>query len=216
MHRRFTLASLSIVAAAAAAISFAPAAGAESFLGLSAGRSQWPSGACAVGGRSCDRGDTAWALKGGVGLVPLLSLEARYFDLGRARSEGPAGTVTFGDGSSSTVGMPTTLKAAGVGVGASIAVPIAPFLALTGLAGVSRVRAKIDDAAVTVTTSGGTATSYTVGGSWTTSQPYYGLGLRFTFAPNLDASLEAQRYRASFGGGKTDIDVLAAGLTYRF
>ena len=161
------------VAAVLAAAPFAPAASADSFVGFTAGRSQWPGDAC-FAGQSCGRSGTAWAAKAGVGVAPLVAVETRYFDLGRSRS------------------------AYGAGVGASVAVPIAPFFAITGLAGASRVRTD-------------------AGGSRTSSQPYYGLGVRFTFAPNLDASLEAQRYRAEFAsGGKADIDLFGAGLTVRF
>ena len=199
----------------AAAASLASAAHADSFVGFNAGRSQWANGAC-FGGGSCDRGDTAWAFKAGVGLVPLVSVEARYFDLGRARSQSAAATVTFPDGTTQTVSGTPTFKAYGAGVGASVAVPVAPFFAVTGLAGVSRVRAELSGTTTTASSGGTTIMSVGVGGSRTTSQPYYGIGVRFTFAPNLDASLEAQRYRAEFVTGKTDVDVLAAGLAFRF
>ena len=202
-------------AAIVAACLLAPMAHAESFIGASVGRSQWPAAAC-YGGGSCDRGDSAWAFKAGVGLVPLVSVEARYFDLGRARTNSQGATVVFGDGTTATLTSAPTFKAYGAGVGASVAVPIAPFFAVTGLAGVSRVRAEVSGTTATAARGGNTVQSYGVSGSRTTSQPYYGIGVRFTFAPNLDASVEAQRYRAEFLSTKTDIDVLAAGLTFRF
>src|SRR4051794_7400900 len=100
--------------------------------------------------------DSAWALRAGY-LLPIVGAEVRYFDLGR--------DVT------------------GAGAGAVVAFPVLPFLALTGAAGVSRVRA-----------------------TETATEPYYGVGLRFNFAPGLDASVEAQRYRADLGHS-ANIDV---------
>jgi hypothetical protein len=151
------------------AVAAAPlGAHADSFIGASAGSAHWP-----------HDNDSAWAIHAGTSVLPFVSVEARFVDLGKAGG----------------------VEAQAAGAGARVALPIAPLFALTGLAGVSRVRA---DAGADI-------------GSRTTTQPYYGLGLRFTFAPGLDASLDAQRYKAELnGGGKADIDFFGIGLAYRF
>ena len=140
---------------------------ADSFFGASVGSTSWPHDT-----------DSGWAIRAGTSVVPFVSVETRFVDLGSTRG----------------------VDAKAAGAGAIVALPVAPLFALTGLAGVARVRASESDI-----------------GSRTTTQPYYGLGLRFTFAPGFDASLDAQRYKAELAsGGKADIDFFGVGLALRF
>jgi len=200
------------VLAVALAAALAPfGARAASFIGANLGQSSYSGGPVCFGSGPCDKTDSAWSVRAGYAL-PFVSVEARYFDLGRARGE----QHFSADGAS--ISIPSQFKASGLGAGAQAAVPIMPFLAVTALAGVSRVRARIEVSDVAVSGLGGTASAQLLGfsGTRTTTQPYYGLGLRFTFAPGFDASLDAQRYRADVGGGKADIDFYGVGLTYRY
>ena len=199
----------------AAALVAAFGAHAESFVGANLGSANYPSDVCSRSG-SCDKNDSAWSVRAGYAL-PFVSIEARYFNLGHARAQQDGGTVSIGTGAPTAVSIPYEFKASGLGAGVQAAVPIAPFFAVTGLAGIARVRG--EQARQSVTVNGADVSVVDVGfsRSTTTTQPYYGIGLRFTFAPGLDASLDAQRYRVDFGGaGKPDVDFYGVGLTYRY
>ena len=192
------------------------AAAAESFVGASLGQGNYSSDLC-FGAGSCDKSGSAWSVRAGYAL-PVVSVEARYFDLGRARSTRTFSYGTVG-GSPVAVDVPTENRVSGLGAGVQAALPVLPFFALTALAGISRVRTELKVADATLPVSGaegGSVTQVGFGGTRTSTQPYYGVGLRFTFAPGFDASLDAQRYRADFGGGKADVDFYGVGLTYRY
>lgn len=199
--------------AAALLAALAPIASrAESFVGANLGQASYGSEAC-FGPGSCDKTGSAWSVRAGYAL-PFVSVEARYFDLGRARAEQHFDLVSGGTTTPLTIG--GEVKASGLGAGVQAAVPVLPFFAVTALAGASRVRARMSISGATLSTGGTTVTQPGFTGTRTSTQPYYGLGLRFTFAPGFDASLDAQRYRADLGGGKADIDFYGVGLTYRY
>src|SRR3954469_21389479 len=156
----------------------------EGVVGLAAGEGQWPSDACSG---SCDRRDTVWSARAGWMFSPYIGLEARYVDLGRARS-----SQTFTD-----VTINSSIAARGAGVGALLALPIAHGLRLTAAGGVTRMKTSFDrpDADVASNPGEGILTVAGFHSDVTRTRPYYGVGVDYDVAPNVSAGVEAARYR---------------------
>lgn len=188
--------AIACLAVAAAALSLD--ARCEGSVGVGAGASQWPSFCPTTFG--CDRHDTAWSARAGWMFSPYIGIEARYIDLGRARTGSKPGAVRLGS--------------KGAGLGLALAWPFADRLSLTGVAGVARMKSNLDAPAVT-TADGGVIVLEGFHASATKTEPYYGLGLEYALTRDFSAGIEASRYRVGFEGSD-DVDAVMASITYRF
>ena len=190
----------------------AQAARADGFVGASIGRTSWSDLQCA-GTPSCDRDTTGGTVRGGYQFMPYFGVEARYFDLGEALATSvkaidvvPRTAVFTGR---------SAFSAKGLGLDAVFKWPVTDRVSVSGMVGIARTEARF-------TTDFASSVDSTVGVVGVTSverrnKPYYGLGVSFAIAPQLDVSLEAERYRIAFPlEATTSIDLLGVGMTYRF
>jgi len=206
-HRQQAMKKLAVAILSLAAVT-AFNAHAEAFLGVAGGASQWPSATC-PGAGSCDRRDGVWSVRAGYMFLPYVGIEARYVDLGKAKSS-VTSTTSEGDFSADT-----TFKATGAGVGVVFAAPLMENFALTGVVGAARMKTSLDTPDVSFPAAEGTVTQIGFHADQTKTNPYYGVGVDYRFAPNLSVGVEATRYRVTLGGSD-DVDAFTASLTYHF
>ena len=201
------------VSAVAAAMAFSAGALAQGYVGGSVGQSDFK--VDCDPGFSCDTKDTGYKLFGGYGFTPYLAVEGAYVDLGKA-SESGSGTflVDTGKGVVPVTGTGTaSLKASGFGLWG---VGIAPFgnASVFAKLGVASIKAKGE---ICVTLTAPAVGSGCDSDSKTTTDIAWGVGAGYSFTPNLGARIEWERFRAKIpDGDKFDIDLLSAGIVYRF
>ena len=152
---------------------------------------------------SIDKHDTAYSLDLGYQLNPYFALEGRYVDFGK-----------FGFNSAVSAPAPDAIdgrfKAHGFGVNAVGIVPLPEGFAVFGKAGVFRSKAELDANASATPVSGGTHSR--TGGD-------FGVGASYDITRNFVAKVEWNRYlKVGDSGttGRADIDLVTAGITYRF
>lgn len=175
------------------------------YLGIGGGQSSTSIDMTGISGSS-DETDTAWKVFGGYQFNQYIGAEVGYVDLGSASFNGtlsqpippfPAGTATNGSFDSTA----WFLTAVG-------SLPFGQNFAAIGKLGVSY---SDTDANVTV---GGV--SGTVSGR--TTQPTYGLGLRWDITNMFAARAEWDRFRVGGGdiGDKSDIDMFSINAIVKF
>lgn len=149
-----------------------------------------------------DERDTGYRIFAGYQLNPFFALEGGYFDLGRFDFKAttlPAGTL---DGRIEIEGFNLDL----VGT-----MPLTERFSILGRIGAQRAEAK-DRFRGT-----GSVNIFNPNPEATDTNLKAGLGLQYSISPSLDVRLEAERYRINDAvGNRGDIDMLSAGLVYRF
>jgi OOP family OmpA-OmpF porin len=145
-------------------------------------------------GVSCDDKDTSWKVLGGYQINRNLALELGYADFGKIKASGPAGKVSAKSNAWDLVGL---------GI-----VPLGNRFSLYAKAGFYRgeVKAKADTALLTGTFKD------------KNTDVTFGAGLKYDITPQVGVRAEWQRY-SDVGGddtGTDDIDVISAGLLFRF
>ena len=189
------------------------AAHAEGFVAASVGRTDSRDLECG-NAFQCERKDTGGTVRGGYQYTPWFGVEGRYFDLGKARTAGIAGTVTFPEPGGEVTGH-ADYSAKGLGIDVVLSWPVTDRISISGTVGVARTEAKSSFTYDSPPGSGLVVIGLDVTHRGT--NPYYGLGISFGLTPQLALSLEAERYRIDFGGSSTaSIDMLGGGLIYRF
>ena len=190
-----------------AALSFAfaaPLAFAEPFAAASGGGTEWKSD-CG-GNVSCDTHGTMATFRLGYQLTPYVGVEARYANLGKLSADFPSGVFIVGDTTTQVFG---SRELRGRAEGIDVIVTSPPWAGFTfgAIGGVAhttgRARTSIPGFGSDEVSASGT-------------KGYYGIRASYAVWSNIDASLEADRYRVAFPGGTGDVDTLAVGLTYRF
>jgi OOP family OmpA-OmpF porin len=151
---------------------------------------------------SCDKTDKAWKIFGGYQMNRNIAIEAGYTDLGETKASGVQGGVAVNGNVSAKV-----WELAGVGM-----MPLGRDLSLYAKLGVYHASTDSQASAAVpgFSTSGSqsdTNTDFTVG-----------FGVQVSILRNLAARAEWQKYNDVGGNntGKTDVDVLSAGILYRF
>jgi OmpA-OmpF porin, OOP family len=207
---------LGFVVALAAPASRAQEAGI--YLGGSLGQAKYQGGECpSFGARAqCDSSDKSWRLFGGYQFNRHFSAELGYADLGQISAQNVFRFFSITQSSSSNVDTETVawdLSIVGI-------LPIAEHLSLIGRAGLYRADIKTRDTRTTnliLSLCCSTGTAVTESRS-RESGVMFGLGAQYDFMRRLGLRAEWQRY-GKIGTGETgerDIDVLSAGLVYRF
>ena len=195
---------LLIASAVLAAFAFSTGALAQGYVGASIGQSDF--------GIDCS-GLTSWATKdrgyklfGGYMFTPYLGAEAGYIDFGKA-----TGTLTEVDPKLGTVTASASLKASGFaawGVG-SIGIGDGALFAKMGIASIKN---KLD-----VVGTAGFGGVVTGSDSTTVTDFAYGVGAAYHFTKNLGVRIEWERFRGKIPDDeKFDLDLLSAGVVYRF
>lgn len=144
------------------------------------------------GAATCDDSGTGFKLYGGWAFTPNIAGEIVYLNFGKARVADP--------------GLSLDLKAHGIGGGVAFHVPFGQSWNFTARAGVASIRAK-GDAALN-------GASGSVSDS--TTKVYGGLGLGYSFAPNLSLNGEYDFSEAEIEGEKADVSMLTIGLRLKF
>lgn len=160
------------------------------YIGASAGESKFRS-EC---GRTltqfeCDRKDTGWKVYAGGKMSEILGLEVGYTDFGRIRVLG---------GETKAWALPITLTA-GVPIGDRFNI----FAKGGGLYARTDVRVDVRDSL--------SERGERNGWGWT-----YGAGATFSITPQIQVRADWDRHRLDFVGGRRDVDMLSAGLQFRF
>lgn len=175
-------------------LAFALPAAAQFYAGGSVGQAtvkDFCEGASSAG-ISCRDKATAWKAIGGYQVSQYLAAEVGYTDLGK---------VSLSLGSNTISAKASAFEAVGVGM-----VPIAGRFAAYGKAGFYRAKTEA-------------SSNFGFSASASNSDLTYGAGLLVNFTPRLALRGEWQRYKSVGGGddiGKSDIDVVSAGLLFKF
>jgi OOP family OmpA-OmpF porin len=151
---------------------------------------------------SNDDSDTGYKLFAGYKFNRNFALEGGYFDLGRfgyTATTVPAGTLSG------------NIKLKGVNLDAVGILPINEKFSAFGRFGVNYAKASDSFSGSGAVTVGNTSPSKSE------ANYKFGAGLQYDFTPALGMRLEAERYRINDAvGSKSDVDLLSAGLVYRF
>ena len=166
------------------------------FLGASVGQSS--SDISCPAGTSCDDSDIAWKLYGGLEVNEYLAMEVGYADLGEV---GYSGALA---GSRETHGM--TLQLVGT-------YALNPSVSLIGRGGMNFLNTEVNGtiAGTPTNNAGDTDVVWSVG-----------LGAQYNFTKTMGLRLEWERYfeagSSSFNGGtgEADIDLISAGMVFKF
>jgi OOP family OmpA-OmpF porin len=136
----------------------------------------------------CDRKDTGFKVYAGGKMSEILGLEVGYTDFGQIRASG---------GDTDAWAVPVTLV-----VGAPLGGRFGVFGKVGGLYGRTDVTASLDSL---------TETGHKSGWGWT-----YGAGATFAVTPAIQLRADWDRYKLDFVGGRKDVDMLSAGVQFRF
>jgi OOP family OmpA-OmpF porin len=164
------------------------------YLGASIGQSTVDIEGCG-GGVDCDDKDTSWRILGGYQLNRNFSIELGFHQFGDASASAPGERVDF---------EANAFELVGVGY-----LPMGSNFGLYGKAGFYRGETKA---------SGNTIAFGPIDVKETNTDFTFGLGLQYSFSPQLSIRGEWQRY-ADVGGGDieaSDVDVMSVGLVVRF
>jgi OmpA-OmpF porin, OOP family len=156
------------------------------YIGAAAGESKFDSECSSL--FDCDRKDTGFKVYAGGKMNEVLGLEVGYTDFGRIRTLG---------GETDAWAVPITLTAG---------VPLGPRFDIMGKVGglYGRTDVKADpDSLFDV--------GHKSGWGWT-----YGAAASFNVTPNVAIRADWDRYKLDFVGGRRDVDMLTAGVQFRF
>lgn len=204
---------LIIGTAVAAACLFASSAFAQGYLGASIGQSDFK--VDCTGLDTCDTKDTGYKLFGGYMFNPYFGVEAAYVDFGKATGTASSIPVILASDrvtrlATATVSGSGSLKASGFGLWAVGNYPIGDG-ALFAKLGFASIENKLE------VSGAGSAFSATGSEKATSTDIAYGIGGAYNFTKNLGVRVEWERYQGKIPGDeKFDLDLLSAGIYYRF
>ena len=160
------------------------------YVGASAGQSTTDS--CITG--TCDDSDTAWKVYGGLEMNEFISMEVGYVDLGTVKYSAPTGTRE-------THGM--TIQLLGT-------YALNPSFTLLGRGGMNILNTEVNGAiaGTPVNNAGDTDVSWSLG-----------LGAQYNFTKSVGLRMEWERYFEvgdPSSTGEADIDLLSAGVVFKF
>ncbi len=166
------------------------------FIGASVGQST--SDISCPTGTSCDDSDTAWKLYGGLEVNEYLSMEVGYVDLGEVGYTGAK------SGSRETHGV--TLQAVGT-------YALNPSFTLIGRGGMNFLKTDVNGTIAGTSNNNASDTDVV----WSV-----GLGAQYNFSQSMGLRMEWERYfeagSSDFNGGtgEADVDLITAGLVFKF
>lgn len=166
------------------------------YLGASAGQAS--ADISCPAGTSCDDKDTAWKVYGGLEVNEFISMEVGYIDLGKVSYSGAK------TGSRETKGMLLQL----VGTYA-----LNPSVTLIGRGGMNFLSTDVNGTIAGTPNNNSSDTDVV----WSA-----GLGAQYNFTQSVGLRMEWERYfktgspAANGGTGEANVDLLSAGLVYKF
>ena len=137
----------------------------------------------------CDRKDTGWKAYVGGQFNPIVGMELGYTDFGRIRAG--AGEV----------------EAYAIPVSVTVGTPIGERFRVFGKAGGVYSRTDVRVSILDADERSGRDNGF----GWT-----YGAGATFAVTRNIDIRADWDRYKLDFVGGRRDVDMLSAGVNFRF
>ena len=159
------------------------------YLGASAGESKFRTDCNrTITQFECDTKDTGFKVYAGGRMNEWLGLEIGYTDFGRIRASG---------GEVDAWAVPLSLVA-----GVPFGERFSAFGKVGGLYGRTDVTASLDSL---------TSTGHKSGWGWT-----YGAGAAFAITPAIQIRADWDRHKLDFAGGREDVDMLSAGVQFRF
>jgi opacity protein-like surface antigen len=157
------------------------------YFGIGAGESKFDRNCGNTNVFSCDQRDTAWKVYAGGAMNDVLGLEIGYTDFGTIQAQG---------GQTKAWAVPITLTAG---------LPLGP-VRVYGKAGGLYGRTDVNAAPSTLFDTG-----HKSGWGWT-----YGAGAWFHVTPTIAVRADWDRYKMDFAGGRDDVDMISAGVQFRF
>lgn len=136
----------------------------------------------------CDRKDTGFKVYAGGKMSHVLGIEVGYTDFGTIRASG---------GETEAWAIPVSLTA-----GVPLGTRFNAFGKVGGLYGRTDVSASLDSLV---------STGHKSGWGWT-----YGAGATFALTPAIALRADWDRYKLDFSSGRKDVDMLSAGVQFRF
>ena len=158
------------------------------YVGASGGESKFRSECRQTNVFACDQRDTAFKVYAGGKINEVLGLEAGYTDFGKIHASG---------GDTKAWAVPLSLTAGW---------PLGQRFGVFGKIGGVYGRTDVSASASTLLDTG-----HKSGWGWT-----YGAGATFGVTPSLQIRADWDRYKLDFVGGERDIDMLSAGVQFRF
>ena len=158
----------------------------SAYVGASGGQSNFRTNCSSA--FSCDKKDSAWKVYAGGSSNDILGFEVGYTDFGKIRASG---------GETNAWAVPVSLTA-----GVPIGTRFNAFGKFGGLYGRTDVRASVDSL---------TERGKKSGWGWT-----YGAGASFAVTPAIAIRADWDRYKLDFAGGRKDVDMLSAGVQFRY
>jgi OOP family OmpA-OmpF porin len=137
----------------------------------------------------CDRKDSAWRVYGGGNFNSAIGLELGYTDFGRMRSFG-------GD---------TEARAADLSLTAGLPL-FGDRFSIFAKGGGAYSRTEVSASPTAFVSTGSKS-------GWGTK---WGVGAALAFTRNLQARVDWDRYKLDFANGDRDVDLLSAGIQFRF
>lgn len=184
-----------------AAIAATAAGQSPYYVGASVGQSKYKD--IPQGLRNVDDKDTGYKVYGGYQVNPNWGVEATYFDLGKF-----TGNETVLNGRT-VVPVSASAKATAWGLAGVYTAPISNGFSVFGKLGLVRTELKTSASGV----------GFDANQKENRTGANFGFGAKYDFAPNLAVRAEWERLN-KFGRddttGKTDIDFLSAGITFKF
>jgi len=158
------------------------------YAGASAGESKFLADCRSTDVFACDKRDTAFKVYAGGKINEVLALEIGYTDFGRINASG---------GDTDAWAVPLSLVAG---------FPLGNRFGLFGKVGGVYGRTDVTASASTLLDTG-----HKNGWGWT-----YGAGATFAISPQWQIRADWDRYKLDFVGGERDIDMVSAGVQFRF
>lgn len=158
------------------------------YAGASGGESKFRAECASTDVFACDKRDTAFKVYAGGKINEVLALEIGYTDFGKIRASG---------GDTDAWAVPLSLVAG---------FPLGERFGVFGKVGGLYGRTDVTASASTLLDTG-----HKSGWGWT-----YGAGATFALSPQWQIRADWDRYKLDFVGGERDIDMLSAGVQFRF
>jgi OOP family OmpA-OmpF porin len=158
------------------------------YIGASAGESKFRNDCRQTNVFACDQRDTGFKVWAGGQMNQVLGIEIGYTDFGKIKASG---------GDTKAYAVPLTLTAGW---------PLGQRFGIFGKVGGLYGRTDVSASASTLLDTG-----HKTGWGWT-----YGAGATFGVTQNVQIRADWDRYKLDFVGGRKDVDLMTAGVQFRF
>jgi OOP family OmpA-OmpF porin len=174
------------------------------YLGVSVGQTQVDD--VCDGVTSCDDTDTGFKIFGGYQFNQYFGVEGGYVDLGKASATGSGADPLLG-----TFSGTAELETWGAFASAVATIPIGQYFGIFG-----KVGGAYTDSEATLTGTSSTLGAGTVSASDEGFNLTYGVGAKINVSQGLSIRVEWERFQEVGGDFEVDVDLISAGISYKF